>query len=52
MTDIKIYNQRQIGANYTIVECGGKKIMIDYGQALPGTTAIQEDFDEFATAHL
>lgn len=45
MTDIKIYNQRQIGANYTIVECGGKKIMIDYGQALPGTTAIQEDFD-------
>lgn len=45
MADIKIYNSGQIGANYTVIASNEKKIMIDYGQSLPGTAAEQEDFD-------
>ena len=45
MVDIKIYNANQIGGNYTIISCNGTKIMIDYGQALPGFTGEREEFD-------
>ena len=45
MTDIKIYNANQIGGNYTVLATNKAKIMIDYGQALPGTRAEQEEFD-------
>ena len=45
MTDILIFNQKQIGANYTVISCNDKKIMIDYGEALPGNSSVQEDFD-------
>lgn len=45
MADIKIYNANQIGGNYTVISAGKAKIMIDYGQALPGTLMKQEEFD-------
>ena len=45
MADIKIYNRNQIGGNFTVITCNGKRIMIDYGQALPGAAAEQEEFD-------
>ena len=45
LADIKIYNSNQIGANYTVISSSGKKIMIDYGQTLPGSTKEQQDFD-------
>lgn len=45
MADIKIFNAKQIGANYTVVSCDDKKVMIDYGQSLPGNNVMQEDFD-------
>lgn len=45
MAEIKIYNRNQIGGNYTVISCNGTKIMIDYGQALPGSTIEQEEFD-------
>ena len=45
MAEIKIYNRNQIGGNFTVISCNGKKIMIDYGQALPGSKMEQEDFD-------
>ncbi len=45
MADIKIYNANQIGGNYTVISANGTKIMIDYGQALPGSVMEQEDFD-------
>lgn len=45
MANIQIYNSNQIGGNYTIVSTNEAKVMIDYGQALPGSTAEQEDFD-------
>ncbi|MBQ9141313.1 MAG: MBL fold metallo-hydrolase [Lachnospiraceae bacterium] len=45
MANIKIYNANQIGANYTVISCNGTKVMIDYGQALPGSNVTQEDFD-------
>lgn len=45
MTEIKIYNRNQIGGNFTVISCNGKKIMIDYGMALPGSPVEQEEFD-------
>ena len=45
MTDIKIYNADQIGGNFTVISYDDKKIMIDYGQALPGGEKAQEEFD-------
>lgn len=45
MAEIKIYNRNQIGGNFTVISYNGKKIMIDYGQALPGTNSEQEEFD-------
>jgi len=45
MAEIKIYNANQIGGNYTVISYNGKKIMIDYGQALPGAKGEQEEFD-------
>ena len=45
MAEIKIYNRNQIGGNFTVISANDKKIMIDYGQALPGTKAEQEEFD-------
>ena len=43
--DIKVYNAEQIGGCFTVITTSKAKIMIDYGQALPGTKAKQEDFD-------
>ena len=45
VADIKIYNANQIGGNYTVISTGKSKIMIDYGQALPGASEEQEEFD-------
>jgi len=45
MAEIRIYNRNQIGGNFTVISCNGKKIMIDYGQALPGSSKEQEEFD-------
>ncbi len=45
MAGIKIYNANQIGGNYTVISTGKARIMIDYGQSLPGATAKQEEFD-------
>lgn len=45
MIDIKIYNAEQIGGCFTVITTSKAKIMIDYGQALPGAKAEQEDFD-------
>lgn len=45
MADIKIYNANQIGGNYTVIATEKAKIMIDYGQSLPGSKAEQEEFD-------
>lgn len=45
MIDIKVYNAEQIGGCFTVVTTSKAKIMIDYGQALPGAKAEQEDFD-------
>lgn len=45
MADIRIYNRNQIGGNFTVISYNGKKIMIDYGQALPGCQSEQEEFD-------
>lgn len=45
MSDIKIYNPNQIGGNYTVISACRTKIIIDYGQALSGSKAEQENFD-------
>lgn len=45
MAEIKIYNANQIGGNYTVISTNQTTIMIDYGQSLPGFTAMQEEFD-------
>ena len=45
VADIKIYNANQIGGNYTVISTGKSKIMIDYGQTLPGSSDEQEEFD-------
>lgn len=45
LIDIKVYNAEQIGGCFTVVTTSKAKIMIDYGQALPGAKAEQEDFD-------
>lgn len=45
LIDIKVYNAEQIGGCFTVITTSKAKIMIDYGQALPGTKAQQEDFD-------
>lgn len=45
MIDIKVYNAAQIGGCFTVITTSKAKIMIDYGQALPGAKAEQEDFD-------
>lgn len=45
LIDIKVYNAEQIGGCFTVITTGKAKIMIDYGQALPGAKAVQEDFD-------
>ena len=45
MAFIKIYNRNQIGGNFTVISYKGKKIMIDYGLALPGSSIEQEEFD-------
>ena len=45
MIDIKIYNAQQIGGCFTVIKTSKSKIMIDYGLALPGAKAEQEEFD-------
>lgn len=45
MVDIKVYNAGQIGGCFTVITTSKAKIMIDYGQALPGAKVEQEDFD-------
>ena len=45
MAEIRIYNRNQIGGNFTVISHNGKRIMIDYGQALPGSSVEQEEFD-------
>jgi len=45
LIDIKVYNAEQIGGCFTVITTGKAKIMIDYGLALPGAKAEQEDFD-------
>ena len=45
VVEIKIFNRNQIGGNFTVVDCNGKRVMFDYGEALPGTTALQEEYD-------
>lgn len=45
MLDIKIYNAKQIGGCFTVIQSEQAKIMIDYGQILPGTKSRQEEFD-------
>ncbi len=45
MIDIKVYNAEQIGGCFTVITTDSAKIMIDYGLALPGAKAEQEDFD-------
>lgn len=44
MADIKIYNANQIGGNFTVISTGKTKIMIDYEQALPGSTEEQMQY--------
>ena len=45
LIDIKVYNAEQIGGCFTVITTSKAKIMIDYGQALPGAKTEQEDFD-------
>ena len=45
MAEIKIYNANQIGGNFTVITSNETKIIIDYGQALPGSKEEQEAFD-------
>lgn len=43
--DIRVYNANQIGGCFTVITTETARIMIDYGQALPGSDSVQEEFD-------
>ncbi len=43
MTDIKVFKNKQIGGNVTMITTKNAKIIIDYGEDLPGN-AVHEDF--------
>lgn len=43
--NITIFNAGQIGGCFTLIETGKANILIDYGQALPGSDEEQETFD-------
>lgn len=43
--DIRVYNANQIGGCFTVITTETARIMIDYGQALPGSNSVQEEFD-------
>ncbi len=43
--DIKIYNANQIGGCFTLIKTKQANILIDYGQALPGSKEQQELLD-------
>lgn len=45
VVDIKVYNAQQIGGCFTVITTSQARIMIDYGQILPGTKNRQEQFD-------
>ena len=43
--NITIFNAGQIGGCFTLIETGKANILMDYGQALPGSDEEQETFD-------
>ena len=45
MTDIKIYNGNQIGGCITVISSSKAKVMIDFGENLPGAEAADPAFD-------
>lgn len=45
MTDIKIYNGNQIGGCITVISSEKARIMIDFGENLPGAEAEKENFN-------
>ncbi len=42
MTDIKVFKSDQIGGNVTMITTDQTKIVIDYGEDLPGAEATEE----------
>ena len=43
MTEIKIYNGNQIGGCITVISSKKAKIMIDFGENLPGAESVEEN---------
>ncbi len=42
MTDIKVFKSNQVGGNVTMITTDQTKIVIDYGEDLPGNTSCEE----------
>jgi len=45
MTEVQVYNGNQIGGCYTVISTDTTRIMIDYGDCLPGASGKQESYD-------
>ena len=46
MAEVKIYNGNQIGGCITVISSKKAKIMIDFGENLPGAESVEEnEFD-------
>ena len=45
MTDMKVYNGNQIGGCITVISSSKAKVMIDFGENLPGAEAADPAFD-------
>ncbi len=42
MTDIKVFKNNQVGGNVTMISTDKTKIVIDYGEDLPGKTTVEQ----------
>ncbi len=52
MTDIKVYKSRQVGGNITVISTGQTKIVIDYGENLPGNEVVEEYSIDWEEEHV